>query len=397
MKHPWPSIIIMTGVALAMLGAVVFAERARLLPLLFIPTPSNVSEGARSPIDTPTTPFVAESKPTVTDERAPISTVASGLDTPWEIAFLPDGDMLVTERPGRLRRYGATESSITVPEAAERGEGGQMGLALHPDFAQNGWLYLSYTSARGRGFINQVVRHTLRNDTLTERAVIIDAIPAGTYHDGGRIAFGPDGTLYVTTGDAQTPELAQDTASLAGKILRVNDDGTIPVDNPFGNAVWSYGHRNPQGIAWDDRGRLWSTEHGRSGALSGFDELNLIEKGKNYGWPDSQGDTVLPGTTGPVRHSGASDTWAPAGIAFWDGSLFFAGLRGSSLYEANISADGDTSALTAHLRNDYGRLRAVTVGPDGELYVGTSNKDGRGSPKEGDDRILRVERGFFRE
>ncbi|HWQ99627.1 MAG TPA: PQQ-dependent sugar dehydrogenase, partial [Candidatus Methylomirabilis sp.] len=207
-------------------------------------------------------------------------------------------------------------------------------------------------------------------------------------------AFGPDGKLYVTTGDAGRDRNAQDKTSLAGKILRLNDDGTVPDDNPFGTAVWSYGHRNPQGLVWDDQGRLWATEHGRSGILSGFDELNLIEKGKNYGWPAIQGDDKKEGLVTPVINSGANETWAPSGAVYVDGSVFFAGLRGETLYEARVNDTPVT--LKKHLVGQYGRLRAVVLGPDGDLYLTTSNLDGRGTPVTDDDRIVRINPRLFR-
>jgi glucose/arabinose dehydrogenase len=180
------------------------------------------------------------------------------------------------------------------------GEGGLLGMALHPRFDEHHWIYLYLTTVSDGGAENRVERYTFENDRLSDKKIIIDKIPGANYHDGGRIAFSPDGYLYITTGDAGKSNLAQATDSLAGKILRVHDDGSIPLDNPFHNAVWSYGHRNSQGLAWDDRGRLWATEHGRSGILSGFDELNLIEKGKNYGWPVIQGDESREGMERPI-------------------------------------------------------------------------------------------------
>jgi glucose/arabinose dehydrogenase len=235
----------------------------------------------------------------------------------------------------------------------------------------------------------------LEGEQLTDRTVIIEHIPGAQFHDGGRIAFGPDRLLYITTGDAGEPANAQNKDSLAGKILRLRDDGTIPSDNPFGTPVYSYGHRNPQGLAWDTAGRLWATEHGRSGVQSGFDEVNLIEAGKNYGWPDSEGDEATPGIVLPVRHSGAADTWAPAGAAFFDGSIFFTGLRGEALYEARLQ-DTTIENMATHFASEFGRLRTVVIGPDGLLYVTTSNTDGRGRPRANDDKIIRIDPGIFR-
>lgn len=313
-------------------------------------------------------------------ERFP-SVVADGLDTPWEIAFLPSGDMLVTERPGRLRVFGTNPATIEVPGVVERGEGGLLGLALHPNFSQNRFLYLYYTTARSDTTINRVVRYVFDGVTLTEDRVIVDNLPASGNHNGGRIAFSPDGVLYITTGDAGDADRAQDPNSYAGKILTVRDDGSEL-------AVHSYGHRNPQGLAWDGEGNLWATEHGRSGVLSGYDELNFIERGANYGWPEIQGDETRAGMRAPVAHSGPTTTWAPAGLAYHDGTLYFAGLRGNALYRADIVGEGTVGAVNRFIEG-YGRLRAVTV-HDGYLYFSTSNRDGRGSPAPRDDRIFRI-------
>jgi glucose/arabinose dehydrogenase len=329
-------------------------------------------------------------KDEVTPEDKTVEVVAKDLNVPWDIAFLPDGDMLVTERPGQLRRLGKHPATMDIPGVIKSGEGGLMGIALHPNFSKNHFVYLYFTTSVD-GQTNKIDRFTLNDDnTLSKDKTILEAIPSSIYHDGGQLAFGPDGMLYITTGDAQQPELAPNLSSLAGKILRLTPDGDIPNDNPFKTAVWSYGHRNPQGIAWDNQGRLWATEHGRSGVLSGFDELNLIERGKNYGWPDSQGTTVKTGTVGPVLQSGASTTWAPSGIAYANGKLFFAGLRGVGLYEVSIDVFGHATSAVRRFPDVYGRLRAVVLGPDGALYVTTSNRDGRGKVQDGDDKIIRI-------
>jgi glucose/arabinose dehydrogenase len=247
--------------------------------------------------------------------------------------------------------------------------------------------------------MNRVERYELNEsaNSLNNRTVIIEGIPGAANHDGGRIAFGPDGLLYITAGDAQNEPSAQDKAALSGKILRLEDDGSVPSSNPFGTAVYSYGHRNPQGLAWDDSGQLWATEHGRSGVRSGFDEVNLIEAGKNYGWPEFEGDEVGNGMVSPVLHSGASDTWAPAGAAISEDTLFFTGLRGETLYSAKISGRKLTD-FTAHFKGEYGRLRGVAVSPDGEwLYLTTSNRDGRGAVKPNDDKIIKIRLSAFLE
>lgn len=315
-----------------------------------------------------------------------VEPVAENLDIPWEIVFLPEGDILVTERPGTLIRIDDGQQ-YTVDGVRHIGEGGLLGMALHPEFAENNHLYLYMTTQTDDGLRNRVVRYTLQNDQLTNPEVIIDEIPGARYHDGGRIAFGPDGMLYITTGDSSRRELAQDRDSLAGKILRLNPDGSVPADNPFDTPVYSYGHRNPQGLTWDDRGNLWATEHGDRGR----DELNLIRSGQNYGWPVIDGDETRDGMVTPVVQSGAS-TWAPAGAAYVSGHVVFAGLRGRSLYVADLSGN-DIATFERVPMGDYGRLRAVTVGLDNMLYLSTSNTDGRGNPQQGDDKVLRVDPG----
>ncbi len=326
----------------------------------------------------------------IEDTQKKSEVVADKLTIPWEIAFLVEGKLLVTERPGRLLLIDQKRTVIPIDGVAHRGEGGLLGMALHPDFAKNHFLYLYLTSLSRDGLTNRVERYRLDGKTLLDRKVIIENIPGASNHDGGRLAFGPDGMLYITTGDAQKSSLAQDKNSLAGKILRVDDDGNIPKDNPFGNAVYSHGHRNVQGIAWDAQGRLWATEHGRSGVQSGLDEINLITKGANYGWPTIQGDQRAKGMESPMIHSGPNETWAPSGMTIVDNRILFAGLRGESLYQATITDTGSLSGLKAHVRGVYGRLRTVSVGPDGSVYLLTSNRDGRGTPSNQDDRVIRM-------
>lgn len=316
---------------------------------------------------------------------ADIEIVAENLEIPWEIAFLPRGELLVTERPGRVVKIGKDREVIEVEGVEHIGEGGLLGLVLNPNFSQNNFVYLYLTITQNGKFFNRVERYRLDGTTLTGKKLIIEGIEGAEIHDGGRIAFGPDDYLYITTGDAGKSSLAQDKNSLNGKILRVGEDGIIPDDNPFKNVVYSYGHRNSQGIAWDESGNLWATEHGRSGVLSGLDEINRIEKGKNYGWPIIQGDDTKEGMISPIIHS-EDDTWAPSDAAFLNGSLFFAGLRGEALYEYKIKE----KVLKEHFKKKFGRLRAVAIGPDGFLYISTSNRDGRGIPKALDDKIIKI-------
>lgn len=326
---------------------------------------------------------------TATVNKVDREIIAQNLEIPWEIVFLPTGEILITERPGKLLIIGENNKAIEVEGVKHIGEGGLLGLAIHPDFSKNNLIYLYLTSEQNGKTVNRVERYKLINSELSDRKVIIDGIQGSIFHDGGRIAFGPDGYLYITTGDAQNTKLVQDKNSLNGKTLRVKDDGSIPQDNPFGNAVYSYGHRNVQGITWDESGNLWATEHGRSGIQSGLDELNFIEKGKNYGWPDIQGDEKRDGMINPIINSGPNETWAPSGMMYFNGSIFFAGLRGETLYEAKINGTNIMS-FKKHLQGEYGRLRTVQLGQDGYLYVLTNNTDGRGKVKEGDDKLIKI-------
>ena len=325
----------------------------------------------------------------------PVSSIVSqNLDTPWSIAFLPDKSFLVTERKGDVWLIDPNKNSspsliAKIENAKEIGEGGLLGIVLHPNFTTNSFVYLYYTyTQNGENTLNRVVRMVFKDKKLTDEKVIVDKIPGASNHNGGRIKFGPDGFLYIATGDAQNPSQAQNKNSLAGKILRVTDSGKPAAGNPFNNLVYSYGHRNVQGLSWDSNGNLWATEHGRSGALSGLDELNLIQIGKNYGWPDIEGDEKKSGMETARRNSG-STTWAPSGASFIGNSLFFGGLRGQSLYEAIIE-NGKVIDVKQHFNTEFGRIRDVVLGSDGLLYITTSNQDGRGAPKTGDDKIIKV-------
>lgn len=332
----------------------------------------------------------------ISTDAPTIEVVAQGLDTPWALAFLPGGDILVTERPGNVRLVtnGQLQSApiATLPQVKEIGEGGLLGIDIDPDFTNNHFVYLYYTYADNQGdTLNRVVKMTFENNTLTQEKILVDAIPGSSNHNGGRIKFGPDGYLYITTGDAENPSQAQSTNSLAGKILRVDTNGKAAPGNPFGNRVYSYGHRNPQGLVWTESQssgetpQLISTEHGRSIPVSGLDEINVIQPGKNYGWPEIQGDEKKAGMQTPDINSGSS-TWAPADIALINGELFFAGLRGKALYRTDL----ETKKIDEYFKNEYGRIREVIVGTNGLLYITTSNKDGRGVPLTGDDKIIRL-------
>ena len=336
-----------------------------------------------------------------------VETLVSNLVVPWSIVWAPDGRMFFTERPGRVRVYEngklRPEPLLTVPDVEQSGESGLMSMALHPQFAGNRWLYLAYTfNADGQRV--RVVRYRETPNGLTERTVIVDGIPAAKYHAGCRIRFGPDGKLYVTTGDATERSLAQRLDSLAGKTLRMNDDGTIPSDNPFvgqPNArpeVWSYGHRNAQGLDWQPGTNLmFQTEHGPSGfdGPEGGDEVNIVEKGKNYGWPVVHHDQSRPGMESPLLVY--TPACAPASGAFYRGlqfpsfrsNFFFGCLKGERIIRVVLDARRVISQEHL-LAGKYGRIRDVAEGPDGYLYFSTSNRDDRGTPASDDDRILRL-------
>lgn len=389
-------ILITSLVIIGLLIAGLYIFRNDLRIWLFAPRNSNIERGVmREDLGSMESGLEDQGVETEKEGEENIRVVAKDLEIPWEITFLPSGEILVTERSGNLLKIGEDREIISEIEGVEHvGEGGLLGMALHPNFSENNWLYLYSTSQNETGLINRVERYQLVDNQLTNREIIIEQIPGASYHDGGRIKFGPLGYLWVTTGDAGQAELAQDTSSLAGKILRLNDDGSIPEDNPFDNAVYSYGHRNPQGLTWDDQGRLWATEHGPSGAQSGFDELNLIKIGGNYGWPVIRGTESQAEMIQPVIQSGSDETWAPAGAVYSQGSIFFTGLRGASLYEAKIEGEA-VIEFVAHFNQEFGRLRALELGPNGDLYFTTSNTDGRGETKPGDDQIIRLNSKLF--
>ncbi len=326
------------------------------------------------------------------DQKETYQVLIQNLKIPWEIVFLSNKDILITERIGKVKIFdfnGNLKQEFEISEVKHIGEGGLLGAEIHPNFSENNFVYLYYTTEEDGKLINRIVRYILKDNRLIKEKIILDNIPAGSVHNGGRIKFGPDGYLYVTTGDAGNSDFAQDVNSLAGKILRIKEDGSIPEDNPFNNAVFAYGIRNSQGITWDEEKRLWSIDHGRSGFKSGLDEINLIERGKNYGWPIIQGDETKEGMETPILQSGPDITWAPADLLYYKGSLFFTGLRGEGLYQAKI-IDEKTLKLKVHFFKEFGRLRAITLGPDGYFYISTSNTDGRGFPREGDDKIIKV-------
>lgn len=331
-----------------------------------------------------------------------VETVAENLKIPWEIDFAPDGRIFFTERIGNLRIIENNLVSEPIISLKVSGsEGGLLGLALDPNFEENHYLYLYYSYSDFFDIYNKVVRYVESDNTLSNETILLDKIPGSQIHDGGRIKFGPDGKLYITTGDAANSKAAQNLDSLAGKILRINSDGTIPEDNPFPNSpVYSLGHRNPQGIDWHpESGILVETEHGPSGERgNAHDEVNVIFPGKNYGWPIIVSDEASEGFVNPILHTG-DETWAPSGSVFynsdkiseWYGKYFIATLRGNHLRMLDLDLENNlVISSNALLDGEFGRLRSVNMSPDGYLYILTSNQDGRGTPTHNDDRILRI-------
>ena len=322
-----------------------------------------------------------------------IDVVVDGLNNPWEMVFAPNGDIYFSERDGRIWKiesFGEAKVIQTFPKSGSY-EGGTLGLALHPNFEENKKIYVYQTNLELEFFQNKVFSFTVDGDELIDKQIIIDDIPGAPWHDGGRIAFGPDGKLYITTGDAVNPGWSQDLSSLAGKILRINPDGTIPDDNPFdSSSIFSYGHRNPQGIAWSNDGLLVSSEHGPSGEMGyGHDEINVIVKGKNYGWPKVVGDSSDDSFVNPIIHSGQI-TWAPSGMIYFDskkipsldGKFLVGALRGQHLMVVDVAENGSLISAEKMFEGEFGRIRTAQIGPDGVLYLLTANGD--------NDKIVRI-------
>jgi len=349
-------------------------------------------------------PDPGDSPATLTTE-----TLVTGLDTPWDLAWGPDDMIWVTERRGVVSRVNPTTGQITEVGALpvfEQSESGLMGMAFHPDFATSSpFVYFAYSYQPTGTIRNRLVRMLWNGASLSGEEILVDDIPGASNHDGSRLAVGSDRLLYMSMGDATDQSLAQDTNTLAGKVLRMNLDGSAASGNPFGSRIYSYGHRNPQGLVFHPvTGDLFVTEHGPSTD----DEVNRIEAGGNFGWPNVHGfcdgnisgESAFCSTTDTVEPLAVwTPTVAPAGADFydsdaipgWRGSLLFTTLRGRALYRLVLSADGRTAIDQERLFLDrFGRLRDVLVGPNGEFYLATSNRDGRGSPSADDDRIVKV-------
>jgi glucose/arabinose dehydrogenase len=338
-----------------------------------LPTPS-VDGGPVQPVGTPTV-------------------LAEGLGAPWSVVRLASGSALISERDSgtvkELERGGAVRTVGHVDGTVHQGEGGLLGLEVSAEGNET-WLYAYLTTASD----NRIVRMPLLGDaggyTLGAQQKILTGLKKAANHDGGRIKIGPDGLLYATVGDAGQTSNAQDPRSLNGKILRMTLTGAVPADNPTpGSLVYSMGHRNPQGLAWDADGQLWASEFGQNA----WDEFNRIEPGGNYGWPTAEGIANRPGFIDPVYQWPTSDA-SPSGLAYVHGTFFMAALRGARLWAIYPGAPLDA---VAHFTGEYGRLRDAVPGPDGTLWVLTNNTDGRGSPRDGDDRLLQVRLGTLQE
>ncbi|MEW6494405.1 MAG: PQQ-dependent sugar dehydrogenase [Cyanobacteriota bacterium] len=332
--------------------------------------------------------------------------VVSGLEVPWGIIFLSGGDMLVTERAGQVRLVlnGQLQSKpVATVAVSDQGEGGLLGIVAHPQFAENRLFYLYYTAQRNGSPVNRVERWQLSADGLSASPdkIILDNIPVARFHNGGRLRFGPDGMLYIGTGDARSPDTSQNVNSLAGKILRVTPDGQVPEDNPFpGNPVFITGIRNTQGFGWFDDKTLWVTDHGPSGDLgrTGHDEVSVARAGDNLGWPTIYGCQTQKGMVPPsitwrdAVPPGGAELYTGNAIPQWQGSLLIGALRAEHLQRITFDPQSPSQVQSheVYLQGELGRIREVIMGPDGELYVTTSNCDGRGNCPPDKDKIYRI-------
>ncbi|PPA72296.1 PQQ-dependent sugar dehydrogenase [Jeotgalibacillus proteolyticus] len=310
--------------------------------------------------------------------------IAENLSIPWSIEKVNEA-FYVTEREGsivKIENGEAERQEVALEEElATASEAGLLGLVLTEDFSESNLAYAYYTYTNNEGQFNRIVTLSLEDNTWTEESVLLDEIPSGSVHHGGRLKLGPDGYLYATAGDASEPDLSQDIESLGGNILRLNTDGSVPDDNPFENSyVFSYGHRNPQGLAWSTDGTFYSSEHGNSAN----DEINEIEDGSNYGWPVIEGNEEQEDMIAPIFTSGEDSTWAPSGMDYYEDKLYVAALRGTAVLEFDLETNEYSEFVT-----ELGRVRDVMI-EDGMLYFISNNTDGRGDPGENDDKLYKV-------
>ncbi|HET6295475.1 MAG TPA: PQQ-dependent sugar dehydrogenase [Kribbella sp.] len=346
-----------------------------------VSTPS--ATASTTPPRTSTTPSASGTAQAGPVQLQVAGTVATGIEVPWGLAFLPDKSALVAERDsGKVKRIsgGQVTEVGTVPGVDSSSEGGLLGLAVDPKYPTRPYVYAYYST----GEDNRIARLTYRNNRIDDPQVILDGIPMASIHNGGRLRFGPDGFLYVGTGDGSEGQNSQDDGSLGGKILRITTDGQPAPGNP-GNRLWySKGHRNVQGLAFDGN-QLYAAEFGQNT----WDELNAITAGANYGWPAAEGNSGLEGMVDPIAQWGTDDA-SPSGAAFAQGHIFMAGLRGERLWAIPVAGGKRVGEPVAFFNGQFGRLRTVEAAPDGSLWLTTSNTDGRGDVKDGDDRILRI-------
>ncbi|CAM5220500.1 Glucose/arabinose dehydrogenase OS=Ureibacillus acetophenoni OX=614649 GN=SAMN05877842_10517 PE=4 SV=1 [Ureibacillus acetophenoni] len=320
----------------------------------------------------------------VTKMNERLVVIAQNLNIPWSIDKIND-TFYITERTGTITKIEggqAVRQQVKLDkQLSKAAEAGLMGFALAPNFTNSNRAYAYYTYEDQNGRFNRIVSLILENNVWEEESVLLDKIPSGNVHHGGRIKIGPDGKLYATAGDAAESSLAQNLNSLSGKILRLNLDGSIPADNPFKNSyVYSYGHRNPQGLTWSPEGTMYASEHGNRTN----DEINKIEPGLNYGWPVIEGTEGQEGMVTPIFTSGRNNTWAPSGMGYYNGKLYVAALRGNAVLEF-ILETGETREFVKGL----GRVRDVFVEGD-TLYFVTNNTDGRGTPQPNDDKLYSI-------
>lgn len=352
-------------------------------------------------------PLSMHSQISIGNTKVDTQSVATGLDTPWEMLWGDDDHIWFTERYGRVSRLnpdnGEINELITIEEVHEEGESGLLGMAFHPDFPETPHVYLVYNYLSGSNIKERLVRYTYENESLTSPSVLIEGIEGNTYHNGSRIIFDDEDKLYFTTGDAGNTSYSQDLQSLNGKILRMNPDGSIPEDNPFEDSyIWTYGHRNAQGLVISPEGIMYSSEHGPASD----DEMNIIEKGRNYGWPDVNGfcdETSEMDFCEDNNVKEPIEAWTPtlavAGIDFydhdaipaWNNSILMTTLKESELVHLKLSDDGmSIDEENSWFDNWFGRLRDVCISPEGRVFIAVSNRDGRGNPKPGDDRIVEI-------